>query len=255
MKRGLTVRMPIPALFTSMSMPPSRDHACVDRPGHRRLVSYVQLDADRPRQVGGDRARTLAGPAGQRDRRSRRGQGGGHGESQSARPAGHQHLHRNTPTRTTHPRSPAVLFSSGEALTTTTLGVRAARSQAAAGIPGPARSAPRGACITEAARPQWMRLRRQHMIRMATICGISTAAGAYGLTTHPARLHVSSDPTTQRRQGRTFQERAGLDPPAGSQVATVTGVGGLLDLSTRRLVPDPRQRFRELATDLGPLNL
>jgi hypothetical protein len=27
MKRGLTVRMPIPALFTSMSMPPSRDHA------------------------------------------------------------------------------------------------------------------------------------------------------------------------------------------------------------------------------------
>lgn len=27
MKCGLTVRMPIPALFTSMSMPPSRDHA------------------------------------------------------------------------------------------------------------------------------------------------------------------------------------------------------------------------------------
>ena len=27
MKRGLTVRMPIPALFTSMSMPPSCDHA------------------------------------------------------------------------------------------------------------------------------------------------------------------------------------------------------------------------------------
>jgi len=32
-------------------------------------------------------------------------------------------------------------------------------------------------------------------------------------------------------------------------------VAGLLDLSARRLVPDPRERFRELATDPGPLNL
>ncbi|WP_406036409.1 hypothetical protein OG799_18180 [Micromonospora sp. NBC_00898] len=32
MKRGLTVRMPIPALFTSMSMPPSRDHASSTAP-------------------------------------------------------------------------------------------------------------------------------------------------------------------------------------------------------------------------------
>ena len=47
-------------------------------------------------EVGGDRAGTLAGPAGQGARRSRRGQGGGHGESQSAGPAGHQHLHRDT---------------------------------------------------------------------------------------------------------------------------------------------------------------
>ncbi len=42
----------------------------VDRPDHRGLVSHIKLDADRSRQVRGDRARVLTGPAGQRDRRS-----------------------------------------------------------------------------------------------------------------------------------------------------------------------------------------
>jgi acyl-CoA thioester hydrolase len=35
----------------------------------------------------------------------------------------------------------------------------------------------------------------------------------------------------------------------------LSAVGGLLDLAARRLVPDPRERFRQLATDLEPLNL
>lgn len=55
--------------------------------------------------------------------------------------------------------------------------------------------------------------------------------------------------------GRTFQIVQDLTRPDGTQVATVTGVGGLLDLSARRLVPEPREWFRELATDPAPLNL
>ncbi|MGR6320187.1 thioesterase family protein [Micromonospora soli] len=56
-------------------------------------------------------------------------------------------------------------------------------------------------------------------------------------------------------EGKTFQIVQELTRPDGGQVATVTGVGGLLDLSARRLVPNPRERFQELATDPGPLNL
>ena len=55
-----------------------------------------QPDADRTRQPCGHHARPLRRAAGQRDRRCRRGQRGGHGEAQPARPAGHQHLHRDT---------------------------------------------------------------------------------------------------------------------------------------------------------------
>lgn len=56
-------------------------------------------------------------------------------------------------------------------------------------------------------------------------------------------------------QGKTFQIDQDYTRPDGIQVATLTGVGGLLDLSARRLVPNPRERFKELATDLAPLNL
>ena len=41
----------------------------------------------------------------------------------------------------------------------------------------------------------------------------------------------------------------------GTPVASVSGVGGLLDLTARRLVSDPRERFRALATDPGPMSL
>ena len=56
-------------------------------------------------------------------------------------------------------------------------------------------------------------------------------------------------------QGKTFQVEQDYTRPDGIQVATLTGVAGLLDLSARRLVPNPRERFRELATNPGPLNL
>jgi acyl-CoA thioester hydrolase len=56
-------------------------------------------------------------------------------------------------------------------------------------------------------------------------------------------------------EGKTFQIVQNFTRPDGTEVATVTGVGGLLDLSARRLVPDPRERFRELASGPEPLNL
>ncbi|GHJ53704.1 acyl-CoA thioesterase [Micromonospora chersina] len=56
-------------------------------------------------------------------------------------------------------------------------------------------------------------------------------------------------------EGKTFQIVQDLTRPDGTQVATITGVGGLLDLASRRLVPDPRVRFRQLATDPAPMNL
>ncbi|MEU4677692.1 acyl-CoA thioesterase [Micromonospora sp. NPDC023737] len=56
-------------------------------------------------------------------------------------------------------------------------------------------------------------------------------------------------------EGKTFRIDQDYTRPDGTRVATLTGVGGLLDLSARRLVPDPRVRFRELATDPAPLGL
>jgi acyl-CoA thioester hydrolase len=56
-------------------------------------------------------------------------------------------------------------------------------------------------------------------------------------------------------EGKTFQIEQDFTRADGTRVAALTGVAGLLDLSARRLVPDPRVRFRQLATDPVPLNL
>ena len=56
-------------------------------------------------------------------------------------------------------------------------------------------------------------------------------------------------------EGKTFQIVQDYASPDGTQVATLTGVGGLLDLSARRLVTNPRERFLDLASDPEPLNL
>jgi acyl-CoA thioester hydrolase len=55
--------------------------------------------------------------------------------------------------------------------------------------------------------------------------------------------------------GKTFRIRQDLRRPDGTAVAEVTGVGGLLDLSARRLVADPAGRFRELATNPETMGL
>jgi acyl-CoA thioester hydrolase len=49
--------------------------------------------------------------------------------------------------------------------------------------------------------------------------------------------------------GKTFKVTQEIIRADGVLAAELTGVGGLLDLSTRRLVPDPMKRFHELATN------
>jgi acyl-CoA thioester hydrolase len=48
--------------------------------------------------------------------------------------------------------------------------------------------------------------------------------------------------------GRTFRMRQDFRRADGTPVAELTGVGGVLDLATRRLVDDPGERFRAVAT-------
>ncbi|MFJ6075955.1 acyl-CoA thioesterase [Streptomyces sp. NPDC093065] len=48
-------------------------------------------------------------------------------------------------------------------------------------------------------------------------------------------------------EGKTFRIRQVVTRADGTVAAEIEAVGGLMDLSVRRLVPDPRQRFKELA--------
>jgi acyl-CoA thioester hydrolase len=48
-------------------------------------------------------------------------------------------------------------------------------------------------------------------------------------------------------EGKTFRIRQLVTKADGTVAAEVEAVGGLMDLGERRLVPDPRQRFKELA--------
>lgn len=47
--------------------------------------------------------------------------------------------------------------------------------------------------------------------------------------------------------GKTFRIRQLITRTDGTVAAEIEAVGGLMDLSGRRLVADPRQRFKELA--------
>ncbi|MCX5040239.1 MULTISPECIES: acyl-CoA thioesterase [Streptomyces] len=49
--------------------------------------------------------------------------------------------------------------------------------------------------------------------------------------------------------GKTFRIRQVVTKADGTVAAEIDAIGGLMDLSERRLVPDPRQRFKELAAE------
>ncbi|MFC0039862.1 acyl-CoA thioesterase [Actinomadura rayongensis] len=55
--------------------------------------------------------------------------------------------------------------------------------------------------------------------------------------------------------GKTFRIVQEIVKADGTLAAEVTGVGGLLDLTERRLVPDPAGRLRSLASDPAVLGL
>lgn len=50
-------------------------------------------------------------------------------------------------------------------------------------------------------------------------------------------------------EGKTFRIEQTIRKADGTVAAEISAVGGLLDLQERRLVPDPRERFKELAAD------
>ncbi|MFD5630791.1 MULTISPECIES: acyl-CoA thioesterase [unclassified Streptomyces] len=50
-------------------------------------------------------------------------------------------------------------------------------------------------------------------------------------------------------EGKTFRIEQTVRKTDGTVAAELTGVGGLLDLKERKLLADPRERFRALADD------
>ncbi|MEU7281148.1 acyl-CoA thioesterase [Streptomyces sp. NPDC045431] len=48
-------------------------------------------------------------------------------------------------------------------------------------------------------------------------------------------------------EGKTFRIEQEIRKADGTVAAEITGVGGLMDLRERRLLADPRERFRKLA--------
>ncbi|MFF4396518.1 acyl-CoA thioesterase [Streptomyces sp. NPDC001480] len=55
--------------------------------------------------------------------------------------------------------------------------------------------------------------------------------------------------------GKTFRIRQEIRKTDGTVAAEVVGVGGILDLQERKLVADPREIFKELASDLSLFGL
>ncbi|MEU0225694.1 acyl-CoA thioesterase [Streptomyces sp. NPDC006284] len=56
-------------------------------------------------------------------------------------------------------------------------------------------------------------------------------------------------------EGKTFRIVQVLSKADGTVAAEIEAVGGLMDLTARKLVADPRRRFRELASDPGLFGL
>ncbi|WP_217141668.1 thioesterase family protein [Streptomyces sp. AC627_RSS907] len=56
-------------------------------------------------------------------------------------------------------------------------------------------------------------------------------------------------------EGKTFRMRQTIRKADGTVAAEIDAVGGLMDLRERRLVADPRQRFKELASQPGMFGL
>ena len=56
-------------------------------------------------------------------------------------------------------------------------------------------------------------------------------------------------------QGKTFRMQQTIRKTDGTVAAEITAVGGLLDLTARKLIADPQRYFKELATNPGLFGL
>ncbi|MFC7891801.1 acyl-CoA thioesterase [Streptomyces sp. NPDC057381] len=56
-------------------------------------------------------------------------------------------------------------------------------------------------------------------------------------------------------EGKTFRIVQVIRKADGTVAAEIEGVGGLMDLRERRLLPEPGRRFKDLATDPGLFDL
>lgn len=56
-------------------------------------------------------------------------------------------------------------------------------------------------------------------------------------------------------EGKTFRIRQTIRKTDGTVAAELTGVGGLMDLTKRKLVANPAEHFKELASDPGLFGL
>ncbi|MEU0645203.1 acyl-CoA thioesterase [Streptomyces umbrinus] len=56
-------------------------------------------------------------------------------------------------------------------------------------------------------------------------------------------------------EGKTFRVEQTIRKSDGTVAAEITGIGGLMDLKERKLVADPRDYFRALASDPGRFGL
>ncbi|MEW2282993.1 acyl-CoA thioesterase [Streptomyces sp. NPDC047841] len=56
-------------------------------------------------------------------------------------------------------------------------------------------------------------------------------------------------------EGKTFRIRQEIVKTDGTLAAEVVAVGGLMDLTARKLLPGPREVFAELAADPAPFGL
>ena len=115
MNRGLTVRIPIPALLTRRSRPPSIRVGAVDRRRHRAGVADVELESQRSgAQLRGGGLRPFPIAAGHRDPGARLHERVRHRPPQAARAAGHQDAGAAQPRHrhvgTTPPSRAIVLF-------------------------------------------------------------------------------------------------------------------------------------------------
>ncbi|MET9498643.1 acyl-CoA thioesterase [Streptomyces sp. NPDC006552] len=106
---------------------------------------------------------------------------------------------------------------------------------------------------------RWSALRRAG-IEQSTLLGRGVGPVALETTVRYLRElragdEVDVDCVFEWGDGKTFRIRQSVTRSDGTVSAEVTSVGGLLDLTARKLVKDPAEVFRELATDPGVLGL